>query len=425
MSTELGRKIIEGKTKIVTELATDISKVVLTAKDDITAFNKQKHDLIEGKSRIATNTTCNVFRFLKKCGLPVAFDEQIDESRFIAPYCDMILYEVVVRREAHGSFLKRHPYLKKGHVFPEAMLEFFLKTTDLTWKNTKLAVDDPYITISDHKGYLYRPDKPLWEQEPLLVLEDYPLAGKESIIEHIGVLARKAFFALEKAWQMASSTLVDFKLEFGLDRQGNLLIADVIDNDSWRVVHDNAYLDKQFYRDGGALNEVRARYEYVQQMTAQFSVPRQQIIIWRGSDKDDIEDVISEINLVAGDALTTTVVTRSMHKDPVGGYLELTNHVQKIPDTIILALIGKSNGAGPTLSASTCVPVITVPVGWEKFPDDIWSSLRTPSKVPVMTVLDKKNACLAALQILAQRNARLYMSLQAEKIGSGRNIVRL
>ncbi len=421
----LGKKIIEGKTKVVTELATDDSKVILTAKDDITADNKQKHDVIEGKSRIATNTTCNVFRFLKQCGLPVAFDEQISDTQFIAPYCDMILYEVIIRREAHGSFLKRHPYLKKGHVFPELLLEYFLKTTELTWQDTSIPVDDPYISFEDGKAKLFHPKVPLWEQEPFLTLDDYPYADKQSVIDQMGLLARQTFFALEKAWHAAGSRLVDFKLEFGMDKNGNLLIADVIDNDSWRVVHDGDYIDKQAYRDGKALNEVRAKYIYVQQKTSQFCVPKQQIIIWRGSPKDDIDDVIKELERLTNDSMTTTVITCSMHKDPVLGYHELMHRVQQIPDTVVMAFIGRSNGAGPTLSANTIVPVITIPVGWEKFPEDIWSSLRTPSKVPVMTILDKKNAVRAALQILAQHNPALYMHIQTERIGSARNMVLL
>ncbi len=420
----MGRKLIEGKTKIITELEANAQKVVLSAKDDITANNKQMHDVIVGKSHIATHTTCNVFRFLKRCGLPVAFDEQISETQFVAPKCDMILYEVIVRREAHGSFLKRFPYLKKGHVFPEVVLEFFLKTTDQKWKESAIPVDDPYISMVENKAHLYRPDKPVWEQEPFMVLEDYPLWDNPEMITQMGALAKKVFFALEKAWQDVGSTLVDFKLEFGIDTEGNLLIADVIDNDSWRVVHDGAYMDKQFYRDGGDLNEVTKKYEFVQHKTAQFKVPKQQIIIWRGSPKDEVDAVVSEI--AAYDAsIKTTVITCSMHKDPVTGYQELAKHVQAIPDTVVIAFIGRSNGAGPTLSANTSVPVITVPVGWQKFPEDVWSSLRAPSKTPVMTVLDNSNACLAAMQMLAQRNPQLYMQMQTERIGRARNIVSL
>ena len=84
------------------------------------------------------------------------------------------------------------------------------------------------------------------------------------------------------------------------------------------------------------------------------------------------------------------------------------------PDTVVIAYIGRSNGAGPTLSAITNVPVITVPASAKEFPEDVWSSLRAPSNVPVMTVLEPANAVLAALNILSSRNPRLYARVRGE-----------
>jgi phosphoribosylaminoimidazole carboxylase/phosphoribosylaminoimidazole-succinocarboxamide synthase len=87
---------------------------------------------------------------------------------------------------------------------------------------------------------------------------------------------------------------------------------------------------------------------------------------------------------------------------------------QDVPDSVVIAYIGRSNGAGPTLSAMSTIPVITVPASVKDFPEDVWSSLRAPSKVPVMTVLEPSNAVLAALQILSARNPRLYAHLRAD-----------
>ena len=108
------------------------------------------------------------------------------------------------------------------------------------------------------------------------------------------------------------------------------------------------------------------------------------------------------------------VVTCSVHKEPVAAAGIFHRMVQEIPDTVVIAYIGRSNGAGPTLSAMSTVPVITVPASLKEFPDDLWSSLRAPSAVPVMTVLDPANAVLAALQILSGRNPRLYAKLRGE-----------
>jgi phosphoribosylaminoimidazole carboxylase/phosphoribosylaminoimidazole-succinocarboxamide synthase len=105
-------------------------------------------------------------------------------------------------------------------------------------------------------------------------------------------------------------------------------------------------------------------------------------------------------------------MTCSLHKAPVRAYEELHRLVQEVPDSVIIAYIGRSNGAGPTLSAQVSVPVITVPATWKECYEDVWSSLRTPSETPAMTILEPKNAVLAALQILAMRNPRLYAELR-------------
>src|SRR6202007_1357610 len=102
-----------------------------------------KHDIISGKSALANGTTCNVFRLLKACGIPVAFEEQDSATSFIAPKCQMLPYEVVTRREAHGSYLKRNPQYAKGQLFPKLIVEFYLKTKDKNWKGKPLVADDP------------------------------------------------------------------------------------------------------------------------------------------------------------------------------------------------------------------------------------------------------------------------------------------
>jgi phosphoribosylaminoimidazole carboxylase/phosphoribosylaminoimidazole-succinocarboxamide synthase len=103
-----------------------------------------------------------------------------------------------------------------------------------------------------------------------------------------------------------------------------------------------------------------------------------------------------------------------VHKEPVAAAHTLQRMVQEVPDSVMIAFIGRSNGAGPTLSALTTIPVITVPASAKEFPEDVWSSLRAPSKVPVMTVLEPSNAVLAALQILSARNPRIYAQVRGE-----------
>jgi len=421
-----GDLIAEGKTKIILAATQDPEKVLILSKDDITAGDGAKHDRLEGKAALATRTTCNVFRLLKACGLPVAFEEQIDAKTFLAPRCQMLPYEVVIRREAHGSYLKRMPGLAKGHLFPKLLVEFFLKTSGKKWKDHDLLCDDPLMEYSEEAGTmaLYEPSKPIYGQKPFLVLQEnevFALAEEGKLFAEIKKIARRVFLTLEKSWQLEGRTLVDFKVEFGLTKSGTLLLADVIDNDSWRVIENGVHIDKQAYRDGGRLDDVAEKYRRVAGMTDHFRLPVQQVVIWRGSDKDDVSPVVEAFNQLCGDSscverrrLQLTTVTCSIHKEPVRGLNELHRLVQQVPDTVVIAFIGRSNGAGPTLSASTTVPVITVPASFKDFPEDVWSSLRTPSSAPVTTVLEPSNAAMAAFEILALRNPQFYMFLREQ-----------
>jgi phosphoribosylaminoimidazole carboxylase/phosphoribosylaminoimidazole-succinocarboxamide synthase len=328
----------------------------------------------------------------------------------------MLPYEVVVRREAHGSFLKRNPHLAKGQLFPHLIVEFYLKTKDKNWKGKPLVADDPFMDYADGAPEikLFNPAKPLPGQEPFLVLpvsEVFGRADEFKSFPEMRRIARQAFLALEKAWQLEEGRLVDLKVEFGYDTNGNLLLADVIDNDSWRVIESGAYIDKQVYRDGGALDDVAAKYAHVADVTSRFHVPQQRIILWRGSEKDKT-DAFSEALGDLKDLMT--VVTCSVHKEPVRGAATLYKMLQEVPNTVVIAFIGRSNGAGPVLSALSAAPVITVPASAKEFPEDVWSSLRAPSAVPVMTVLEPSNAVLAALQILSARNPKLYARVRGE-----------
>jgi len=422
-----GALVAEGKTKKIHAIKGSSDLVTVVAKDDITAGDGAKHDIIPDKGRLATLTTSNVFRLLKACGLPVAFVEQDSAISFSAPKCEMLPYVVVTRREAHGSYLKRNPHLSKGQLFPRLIVEFYLKTKDKAWKGKPLVADDPFMQFSDDGAQikLFNPAKPMPGQEPFLVLPASDVFTRKDEAKNFAEMsrvARQAFLVLEKAWQLEGGTLVDLKVEFGYDSKGNLLLADVIDNDSWRVIESGAYIDKQVYRDGGALDDVAAKYRHVAEVTARFHLPRQKIILWRGSDKDKT-DAFSDALGDLKDMMT--VVTCSIHKEPVNGAAVFHRLIQEIPDTVVIANIGRSNGAGPVLSAMSTVPVITVPASAKEFPEDVWSSLRVPSAVPVMTVLEPSNAVLAALQILSARNPKLYARIRGEIENRTVNTVQL
>ena len=426
----LGATIAEGKTKRIVQIKDEPGMVALWAKDDITAGDGAKHDVIPEKGRMANQTACNVFRLLKAAGVAVAFEEQGGPDWFKAPSCRMLPYEVVVRREAHGSYLKRSTHLAKGQLFSKLLVEFFLKTKDKRWKNHELVSDDPLMSYSpgEETIRLHNPAKPVKADEPFLTLktaEVFESADEFKLFEEMTKQARLTFLVLEKAWQLQGRRLVDMKVEFGIDTKGRLLLADVVDNDSWRVIEDGAYIDKQVYRDGGEISDVVKKYRLVEELTGRFTIPRQRVIIWAGSVKDDLSPVVEGLKKFSNGQLQSISVACSVHKEPVRSMLEISRLVQEVPDTVVVAFVGMSNGAGPTLSAGTTVPVITVPGTLKDFREDVWSSLRTPSNVPVMTVLNPSNAAQAAVEILALRNPQLYAVLRYELEERAMNVVAL
>lgn len=280
-----GNLVTEGKTQVVNEIENNATLVRQRAKDDITAGDGAKHDIIPAKGQLATETTCNVFELLKTYDIPVAFVERDDfafeenegVTSFIAQKCQMLPYEVVVRREAHGSYLKRNPHLEKGHLFPELLVEFFLKTKNRGWGGWRLICDDPLmIRLEDTREIaLYDPACPIQEQKPFLILPEaevfsHPEEGR--LFASMADISIRTFLVLEEAWESEDGNLVDFKLEFGLNWKRDLLLADVINNDSWRVVQLGAYIDKQVYRDGGSLEDVAKKYRRVAEITRRFLV---------------------------------------------------------------------------------------------------------------------------------------------------------
>jgi len=431
--------LTEGKTKKV--FATEDSGVVhIENKEDITAFDDPtKTKKIQSKAISATTTTCRVFELLRDADLPVAYIEQVSPTEFQTPKCEMIGLEFVVRRLGVGSFTQRRPDLAVGkgakpHRFHRLVSEFFLKTTHGNLKRGDEVIcdvlpvidgkqlEDPLIfNPFEPEWRLLHPKKPLWEKgselgitvmakkvvDPLKgYIDDYP--GWRESIDNMDALGRKAFLVLEKAWALLGYTLVDFKIEFGWTEDGRLVIADVIDNDSWRL-KDPEFEEqsKQEFRDGKDLSLVEAKYLKVAGLVERFRVPRQALILWRGS-KDDTFPAYPQIAVVE-----VIDVVLSGHKQTQACLTKLEELQRDYPDGgVIIALVGMSNGLGPVLSSHTSWPVIGVPVSTKEFPDDVWSSLRLPSQNPMATVLSDKNAVLFALNILGQKNPAAYMTRQ-------------
>ncbi len=250
-----GRKLAEGKTKIIFEHPSDHSLVIVENKDDITAGDGARRNVIEGKGAIACATACNCFRLLNARGIATHFVKQLDEAHMLVKKCRMIPLEVVARRIATGSFLKRNPGVSEGTRFDPLVIEFFLKDD---------ARHDPMISEGEIVGQ---------------AAAGQAIASRTEVELMKSVLTR-VFLELEKAWASKDVALVDLKIEFGRTLANELVVADVIDNDSWRLWphgEKKEMLDKQIYRNlpkdavnDEALGFLKQKYARVAELTGEF-----------------------------------------------------------------------------------------------------------------------------------------------------------
>ncbi|WP_176728929.1 phosphoribosylaminoimidazolesuccinocarboxamide synthase [Thermogemmatispora onikobensis] len=245
-----GPLLAEGKTKRIYAHPEDSNLVYMVSKDQITAGDGARRDELTGKGRWSTITTANVFRLLNAEGIPTHFVRQINDTTLLVKRCQMVPIEHVQRRIATGSYLKRHPEISEGTRFDPLVIETFLK-------------DDA------------RHDPQIWDEDIIKM----GLATAEEIA-WMAEQGRRVFETLERAWASVDVTLVDLKIEFGRDSEGKLLVADVIDNDSWRLWpggDKNRMLDKQVYRNLKEVTEqdlqgIADRYALVADLTGKLRI---------------------------------------------------------------------------------------------------------------------------------------------------------
>jgi phosphoribosylaminoimidazole-succinocarboxamide synthase len=254
------QKLAEGKTKIIYDAGDGF--VHMVAKDDITAGDGTQHDVIRGKAEFATRTTANVFELLNRNGVATHYIKRLDPKRLLCKRCKMIPLEIVIRGTAAGSYLKRNPQASEGQdLDPPLPVEFFIKDD---------ARHDPLVTFSTDHWYLHPPKEPVTDENVVEGIE--PLLTPAEIAE-ITKIARQVFDVLFAAWAKLDIKLIDLKIEVGRTDEGDLVVADVIDNDSWRIWpggDKTKQLDKQVYRDTRDLSDTLAKYETVAALTDRF-----------------------------------------------------------------------------------------------------------------------------------------------------------
>ncbi|MEQ2527805.1 phosphoribosylaminoimidazolesuccinocarboxamide synthase [Bacillaceae bacterium CLA-AA-H227] len=218
--------LYEGKAKRVYQ-TNDDQLVWLEYKDSATAFNGEKKAQITGKGRLNNEITSLIFSKLKEAGMASHFVEKLSETEQLVKKVQIIPLETVVRNFAAGSFSKRLG-IEEGRPLSKPIVEFYYKDDEL---------GDPLLT-EDH-------------------IEELKLATKEEV----AILKEKALEVnalLTKLFQDIDIRLIDFKLEFGKDAEGQIVLADEISPDTCRLwdQQTNEKLDKDvFRRDLGNLTD--------------------------------------------------------------------------------------------------------------------------------------------------------------------------
>ncbi len=223
---EKREQLYEGKAKKV--FATDDpEKVVVSYKDDATAFNGEKKGTIAGKGVINNKMTNHLMQRLEQAGVPTHYVEQLSDTDTVVKKVSIVPLEVIIRNISAGSFAKRYG-VEEGIVFDEPTIEFSYKNDDL--------------------------GDPLLNTYHALALK---LATKEEI-ETIKTMAFQVNELLKGFMKEIGIDLVDFKLEFGRLSDGTIVLADEISPDTCRLWDEKTHekLDKdRFRRDLGGVED--------------------------------------------------------------------------------------------------------------------------------------------------------------------------
>ena len=337
-----GLEVAQGKTKILYEKPNEPDVLVVQALDAITAGDGARRDVIPGKGRIAARTTARVFRLLNLCGLPTHYlsgGEDDDENEMLVRRCTMAPLEVVIRGAAAGSFLKRRPGVESGTILVPRVVEFFLKDD---------ANHDPMID----------PDQ----------IVARGIASPQEIAA-MGEIGRIAFEILSHAWRLQQTLLVDLKIEFGRlssgEGKGALVIADVIDNDSWRIWpqgREELMLDKQLYRNLKEVTEsdlarVKAAYERVADHTGLFPLMRPGMVVLLADGQERIpmlEPVARALNEGYGLPSIRRVVSSTL----LPGYAaQVVQQLDASFANVVYVAVGEDSSAH-LIDGATTAPVI-------------------------------------------------------------------
>ena len=213
--------LYEGKAKKIWETE-DKDLLISEFKDDLTAFNGEKKSSEAGKGALNNKISTELFKLLEENGIKTHFKQMLDDNNMLHKRADVIMIEVIVRNIATGS-LSKNLGIKDGTVLPFVLVEFDYKNDDL---------GDPKLN----------------DQHCIIL-------GLVDSFDELDILrenARKINDILKPYFANIGLNLVDFKLEFGKDKDGNIILIDEISPDNCRFwdIKSGESFDKDRFRKG-------------------------------------------------------------------------------------------------------------------------------------------------------------------------------
>jgi len=202
MNTD-NKLIYEGKAKKIFANKNP-KEVIVEFKDDATAFNAAKKSTFKGKGELNCFISETIFKYLKKQNIPTHYISSNSQTSFLAQKVDIIPVEVVVRNTAYGSICKQ-TNIKPGTVLNQPLIDFYYKNDDL---------NDPLLTV----------DRILL----MNIIEKKELVFIKELTNKINLILKEFFLNIH-------TKLVDFKVEYGRNHNGQIVLADEFSPDNCRL----------------------------------------------------------------------------------------------------------------------------------------------------------------------------------------------
>ncbi|MCO4845483.1 MAG: phosphoribosylaminoimidazolesuccinocarboxamide synthase [Sulfurovum sp.] len=219
--------LYEGKAKKIWKTE-DKDLLISEFKDSLTAFNGEKKSSEEGKGALNNQISTELFKYLDEKGVPTHYVDTIDDNNMLHKAAEVIYIEVIVRNIATGS-LSKNLGIEDKTILPFTLVEF-------DYKND--ALGDPKLN-----------------DQHCLILN---LVNDTSELDYIRFMARRINTLLVEFYAGLDIKVVDFKVEFGRDKDGNIILIDELSPDNFRLwdAKTDEKLDKDRFRQGlGGLTE--------------------------------------------------------------------------------------------------------------------------------------------------------------------------